>query len=88
MVVGATYPKELAEVRKIVGDMTLLIPGIGVQGGDLKASLKAGLNSQKQGLIINSSRGIIFASHEKDFVEKARDETKKLKITINKLRSF
>ena len=88
LVVGATYPKELAEVRKIVGDMTLLIPGIGVQGGDLKASLKAGLNSQKQGLIINSSRGIIFASHEKDFVEKARDETKKLKTTINKLRSF
>src|SRR3989339_1669248 len=55
LVVGATYPDELKEVRKIVGDMTLLVPGIGAQGGDLEATLKAGLNSKKQGLIIISS---------------------------------
>ena len=48
LVVGATYPNELKEVRKIVGDMTLLVPGIGAQGGDLEATLKAGLNSKNK----------------------------------------
>lgn len=77
LVVGATYPDELKQVRKIVGDMTLLVPGIGAQGGDLEATLKAGLNSKKQGLIINSSRGIIFAKNP-------RKETEKLRDSINK----
>jgi orotidine-5'-phosphate decarboxylase len=80
LVVGATYPEELKEVRKIVGDMTLLVPGIGAQGGDLKATLKAGLNSKKQGLIINSSRGIIFAQNP-------REEAIKLRNDINKILS-
>lgn len=61
LVVGATYPEELAAVRKIVGDMTLLVPGIGAQGGEVDATVKAGLNSKKAGMIINSSRGIIFS---------------------------
>ncbi|HPI97048.1 MAG TPA: orotidine 5'-phosphate decarboxylase, partial [Gammaproteobacteria bacterium] len=63
LVVGATYPQELAEIRQIVGDMPLLIPGIGAQGGDVEATLKSGLikNSENSGLIISSSRGIIFA---------------------------
>lgn len=61
VVVGATYPEELKKVREIVGDMPILVPGIGTQGGDLENSLKNGLNSKKQGLIISSSRGIIFA---------------------------
>lgn len=61
VVVGATYPKELKKVREIVGDMPILVPGIGAQGGDLENTIKNGLNSQKQGLIISSSRGIIFA---------------------------
>lgn len=78
LVVGATYPDELKEVRKIVGDMTLLVPGIGAQGGDLEATLKAGLNSKRQGLMINSSRGIIFA-------ENPRDEAMKLRNSINKI---
>jgi len=63
LVVGATYPEELAQVRKIVGDMTLLVPGIGAQGGEVEATVKAGLNSKKAGIIINSSRGIIFADN-------------------------
>lgn len=62
VVVGGTYPEELKEVRKIVGDMPILVPGIGAQGGDLKAIIQNGLNSNKQGLIISSSRDIIFAS--------------------------
>lgn len=61
VVVGATYPKELAKVRGIVGDMPILIPGVGAQSGDLEATLKNGLDKNKQGLIISSSRGIIFA---------------------------
>jgi orotidine-5'-phosphate decarboxylase len=77
LVVGATYPDELQEVRKIVGDMTLLIPGIGAQGGDLEATLKAGLNSKKQGLMINSSRGIIFAKNPRQEAEKLRNEINK-----------
>lgn len=63
LVVGATYPQELANIRQIVGEMPLLIPGIGAQGGDIAATLTAGLNknSVRSGLIISSSRGIIYA---------------------------
>ena len=81
LVIGATYPDELCQVRKIVGpDMTFLVPGIGAQGGDLKATLEAGLNKKKKGLIINSSRGIIFAKDP-------RRETKKLREAINNFRN-
>lgn len=86
LVVGATYPTELAKVRAIAPNITFLVPGIGAQGGDIKKTLEAGLNKQKTGLIINSSRGIIFASNKADFAEKARQETIKLKDEINKYR--
>ena len=62
MVASGTNPAELAQIRAIAGNMTLLVPGIGAQGGDLEAVLSAGLNSAGRGLIINSSRGIIFAA--------------------------
>ncbi len=62
LVAGATYPDELAQIRGIVGDMPLLVPGIGAQGGDVAATVRAGLDSQGRGMIINSSRGIIFAA--------------------------
>lgn len=75
VVVGATYPAELTAVRKIVGDMPILIPGIGAQGGELEASVRAGVNSHEQGMIINSSRAIIFASDGEDFAEAARSAT-------------
>ena len=74
LVVGATYPKELAEIRKIVGDMTLLVPGIGAQGGDVEKTVKAGLNAQGKGMMINSSRGIIFSKDPRQEAEKLRDE--------------
>jgi orotidine-5'-phosphate decarboxylase len=61
LVVGATYPDELRQVREIVGDMTLLVPGIGAQGGDIEKTIAAGLNSDKKGIIVNASRSIIFA---------------------------
>lgn len=79
LVVGATAPEELANVRKIVGDgFPILIPGIGKQGGDLEKTVNAGKDSKSQGMIINSSSGIIFASSGDDFAEAARRETEKL----------
>jgi orotidine-5'-phosphate decarboxylase len=87
MFMGATYPEQLTEIRKIVGDMTFLVPGVGAQGGDVESFVKAGLNSQKAGLLINSSRGILFASNGADFAEKAREETEKLRNEINTFRS-
>ncbi len=87
LVMGATYPAELGMVRRIVGDtMLLLVPGIGVQGGDLENILKNGLNSQKKALIINASRSIIFASNEPDFAQKIRNEALRLRDSINVFR--
>ncbi len=64
LVIGATYPEALKSIRQIVGDeMTFLVPGIGAQDGDLEATLKAGLSSDGKGLIINSSRGIIYSEN-------------------------
>jgi len=83
LVVGATYPNELREVRALVGDMPILIPGIGVQGGDVKATVNAGLDSRGAGMIINSSRGIIFASNGADFAEAARLATLELHTLID-----
>jgi orotidine-5'-phosphate decarboxylase len=61
LVVGATYPAELAEVRAIVGDMALLVPGVGAQGGNPEEVVKNGVNSLGTGLIVNSSRAILYA---------------------------
>ena len=83
LVVGATHPRDLAAVRKTVRDMPILIPGIGAQGGDIKATVSAGLNEAKRGIIVNSSRGIIFASDGDDFADAARRETEKLHDAIN-----
>ena len=67
LVVGATFPEEIAAVRNIVGNnMPLLVPGIGTQGGDLKAALDAGLNQEKTGLLINVSRSIMYAFEQSD----------------------
>ena len=71
-VVGATFPNEIAKVREIVGDMPLLIPGIGAQGGDIEATVKAGRTADGTGMMINSSRAILYASREKDFASAAR----------------
>lgn len=87
LVVGATYPEELRQVRQIVGPrMPLLIPGVGAQGGDVASTVEAGLGEHGQGLVISSSRGIIFASSGEDFAEAARAETQKLRDDINTYR--
>lgn len=73
LVMGATYPEEMQQVRRIVGDMTLLVPGIGVQGGNVELTMRAGLNRAGKGLIINSSRGIIFADDPARAARELRD---------------
>jgi orotidine-5'-phosphate decarboxylase len=84
LVVGATYPAELAIVRRLVGDMPILIPGIGAQGGDIEKTVKAGIDTNGINAIINSSRGIIFAGSGLDFAEKARESAKDLHDEIQK----
>ena len=86
LVVGATYPKELKEIRSIVGDMPLLVPGIGAQGGDVEAAVINGRNNRGTGMIINSSRGIIYADPGHDFAETARHAARTLRDEINKYR--
>lgn len=75
LVVGATFPQEIAQVRAIVGDMPLLIPGIGAQGGDIEATVTAGqiANRPGTGMMINSSRAILYASAREDFADAARN---------------
>ncbi|MFZ4115431.1 MAG: orotidine-5'-phosphate decarboxylase [Chthoniobacterales bacterium] len=87
LVVGATYPKEIEAVRKIAPNMPLLIPGIGAQGGSVEQTVAAARTQQGTRMIINSSRGIIFASCEEDFAEAARCETEKLHQLIQKANS-
>jgi len=86
LVVGATYPEEMKKIRSITGTMPFLVPGIGAQGGDVKKTVLAGIDRDNRGMIINSARGIIFASKKIDFADRARKEAKKLRDEINKQR--
>jgi len=83
LVVGATYPRELAEVRSIVGDLPLLVPGIGAQGGDVEATVRAGATSDGRGMIINSSRAVLYASRGADWLEAARSAAETARSDIN-----
>ncbi len=71
MVVGATVPEEMVEIRKIAGNMPLLIPGIGKQGGDLKSAVLSGIDSEGQGIIVNNSSALTFASDGPDYADAA-----------------
>lgn len=85
LVVGATYPAELERVRKVAPNMPILIPGVGTQGGEVQKTVVAGMDKKRSGMIINSSRGIIFASREEGETvgQAARREIQKLSETIN-----
>ena len=76
-VVGATHPEELGEIRKMLPDYFFLVPGVGAQGGDLQTVAKYGLNKEC-GLLVNSSRGIIYASNGFDFADRAAEGAQKL----------
>ncbi|WP_263081403.1 orotidine-5'-phosphate decarboxylase [Endozoicomonas sp. Mp262] len=86
LVVGATNPDELGHIRQLTNEMTFLVPGLGAQGGSVEATVRNGLNSQGKGMIVNSSRGIIYAGSGNDFATSARQATIELKDTINKFR--
>lgn len=74
LVVGATTPDELEKVREIVGDMAILVPGVGSQGGNVEKTVKAGLNSKKSGILVSASRSVIFAKNPREEATKLRDE--------------
>ncbi|HEX7384915.1 MAG TPA: orotidine-5'-phosphate decarboxylase [Burkholderiaceae bacterium] len=86
LVVGATWPEQLAEVRAIVGDLPFLVPGVGAQGGDVAKLVAAGKTAAGDGLVISSSRAILYASTGEDFADAARDAARALRDEINRYR--
>ncbi|MDR1063381.1 MAG: orotidine-5'-phosphate decarboxylase [Azoarcus sp.] len=87
LVVGATFPAEIARVRALIGDMPLLVPGIGAQGGDIAATVAAGQTADGLGLAINSSRAILYASADEDFADAARQAALAAREAINACRA-
>jgi orotidine-5'-phosphate decarboxylase len=83
LVVGATYPEELAEIRAIVGDMPILVPGVGAQGGDIAAVVANGATADGTGLIISASRAVLYAGSGTDYAEAARSAAQQLRDEIN-----
>ena len=86
LVVGATWPEQMAKLRKISGNMPFLVPGVGAQGGDVKALVSAGQTADGKGLMINSSRGVIYASEGDNFAMAARKVALETRDLINQYR--
>ena len=86
LVVGATYPAELARVRAVAGRLPLLVPGIGAQGGDVQASVVAGQTDDGTGMLINSSRAILYAGSGEDFAQAAAVAAQRTRDEINRYR--
>lgn len=82
LVVGATYPDELARVRAAAPELPILIPGIGAQGGDIEKTVRNGMDARGAGVIISSSRSIMYASNQSDFVPAARAAAQELDSAI------
>ena len=87
LVVGATYPEELKRVREICPQMPVLIPGVGAQAGDLASAVRNGIHSEGRLAIINSSRGVLYASRSADFAQAARRAAETLRDGINEVLS-
>jgi orotidine-5'-phosphate decarboxylase len=83
LVVGATHPQALAQVREVCPDLPLLLPGIGAQGGDLVVAVRAAADTTGGGFLINASRSILYASSGRDFAAAARSEALRLRDTMN-----
>jgi orotidine-5'-phosphate decarboxylase len=86
LVVGATYPQELAQVRALTGDMPFLVPGVGAQGGDVAAAVRNGQTAAGDGLMVSSSRAILYAASDETWIEAARTATRTLRDQINQNR--
>jgi len=87
LVVGATWPRQLQDVRALVGDVPFLVPGVGAQGGDVEAVVKNGCTSDGTGLLVSSSRAILYASSGDDFIDAARNAARDLRDAINSVRN-
>ena len=87
LVVGATWPDELRAIRAAAPELPILVPGIGAQGGDLEASVRAGRDASGQGLLVSASRSVLYASGGADFAEAARAEAQRLSDAINRQRA-
>lgn len=85
VVVGATKPIELDNVREIIGEMGILLPGIGAQGGDLEQAVLNGINQEREGIIINSARKVLEASNGSNFAQAARAEVQRMNDAVNKI---
>ena len=86
LVIGATWPDELAQVRADVGELPFLVPGIGAQGGDVQAVMRAGACADGGGLVISSSRAILYAGAGEDFAEAAAIAAQQQRDAINAFR--
>jgi orotidine-5'-phosphate decarboxylase len=86
LVVGAPFPREIARVRALTGNMPLLVPGIGAQGGDIEATVRAGCDGDGNGLMINSSRAILYAGCGEDYAEASRIAARETRDAINRHR--
>lgn len=86
LVIGATFPAEIARVRSLVGNMPLLVPGIGAQGGDIESTVKAGKTAAGTGLMISSSRAILYAGKDEHYGEAARKVAQETRDAINRYR--
>lgn len=86
LVVGATFPRQLAEVRAICPELLILVPGVGPQAGDLDASVRAGTNDHGERALVNASRQVIYASQGEDWAEAARASALSLRDAINRAR--
>lgn len=87
IVTGATYPSEAQRIREICPTMPFLVPGVGTQGGELESALSATLDADGAGVLVNSSRGILYASHGSDYADAARAAADNLRTRIEAARS-
>jgi len=87
IVVGATWPEQMSRLREITGDMPFLVPGVGAQGGDVEALVKAGQTANGKGLMINSSRGVIYAGNGENFAIASRKAALETRDLINQFRN-
>lgn len=86
LVVGATYPEQMAEIRAAAPDLPILVPGVGAQGGDLEAAVRAGVDRDRAGILVSTSRAISYASSGSDFKDAARSAAEALRAQIEAAR--
>jgi len=87
LVIGATWPQQMATLREIAGDIPFLVPGVGAQGGDVESLVKAGQTAEGRGLIINSSRAVIYAGSDQNFAIASRKVALETRELINQYRN-